>query len=314
MFQFGGQAKPPQGILFDSDFGVTIDSVLALALLHGLEGRKEARVASISINRPGLKAAQLVDVIEKFYASATTGPAAMFFVGTPIGLIADGTPKIAYASLLEKYPPRIKAVNDTAEPAILLRNALTAQYDGTAVIVLSGPATNLAALLALRGGPELVAQKVKLLSVVEAGLAADPSAADRVLTEWPSPIVAVRKDAARQILFPASSIEKDFAYTPNQPIADAYRAFHAMPYDAETPALAAALYAARPKEGYWKLSDPVAGKKLRYLVPDPSQSENILTAYTQLASAKPVARVPRKPVVDDAEKDLTDKPVSKPKP
>jgi hypothetical protein len=284
-------------------------------LLHGLEGRKEARLASISINRPGLKAAQLVDAVEKFYASANTGPAALFFVGTPIGLIADGSPKISYASVLDKYPPRIKSVNDTAEPAILLRNALSAQYDESAVVVLSGPATNLASLLALRGGPELVAQKVKLLSLVEAGLALDPAAADRVLSGWPSPIVAVKMDAGEQVPFPASSIEKDFAYNPNHPVADAYRAFHAMPYDAPTPAMAAALYAVRPKEGYWKLSDPVPGKKLRYLIPDPAQTENILTAYTQLASAKPVSRVPKRPVVDDAaEKDITEKPVSKPKP
>src|SRR5260370_26921107 len=99
MFQFPGQGKPAQGILLDCDFGTTIDTVLALALLHGLEGKREARVASISINRPGLKAAQLVDVVEKFYASATTGPAAQFFVGTPIGLVADGKRPVPYAPL-----------------------------------------------------------------------------------------------------------------------------------------------------------------------------------------------------------------------
>jgi len=282
MFQFPGQGKPAQGILFDSDFGATIDTVLALALLHGLEAKREARVASISINRPGLKAAQLCDVIEKFYASATTGPLAQFVVGTPVGLIANGDAPVPYANLLAAT--RIKSVNDTAEPATLLRNVLTAQYDKTAVVVLSGPPTNLAAILNLNGGRALVEQKVKLLSIAGD---VDPS----FLSKWPTPIAIARKEIGTQVLFPASSIETDFAYAPNHPIADAYRAYHAMPYDAPTCAMAAALYGARPKEGYFQLSG-------RYLVPDPTQSEKLLAAYTQLASAKPVPRVPRKPVVD----------------
>jgi hypothetical protein len=303
MFQFPGQGKPPQGILLDCDFGSTIDTILALALMHGLEGKREARVASISINRPGLKAAQLVDVIEKFYASANTGPFAQFFVGTPIGLVADGKAPVAYAPLLEKYPPRIASMNDTAEPAVLLRNTLTAQYDQSAIIVLSGPATNLAALLALRSGPELVRQKVKLLSVAAAEL--DPS-----LNDWPTPIVLAKPDAGSEVLFPAASIEKDFAYNPDHPIAAAYRALGKMPYDATTQVMAAVLSAARPKEGYFKLSEPA--KNCRYLIPDPAQKEKLLTAYMELASAKPVARIRRPVQQDDITIPEKKKPDSKP--
>ena len=36
----------------------------------------------------------------------------------------------------------------------------------------------------------------------------------------------------------------------------AYRAYRAMPYDAPAVAMAAALYAVRPQENYFKLSDP----------------------------------------------------------
>jgi hypothetical protein len=300
MFQFPGQGKPAQGILFDSDFGSGIDTVLALALLHGLESKREARVASLSINRPGFKAAQLVDVIEKFYASATTGPFAQFFVGTPIGLIADSKAPVPYAALLEKYPPRITSINDTAEPAVLLRNILTAQYDQSAIVVLAGPPTNLAALLAIKGGRELVAQKVKLLSIAAPAL-------DPALANWPTPIVIARKDVGTETLFPATSIEKDFAYNPDHPIAAAYRAFGKMPYDASTQVMAAVLQAARPKESYFKLSD--ATKNCRYLISDPAQKDKLLLAYTELASAKPVQRAPRRPVLDDNVEEK--KPVSK---
>jgi hypothetical protein len=306
MFQFPGQGKPAQGILFDCDFGSTADTVLALALLHGLEGKKEARVAAISINRPGFKAVELVDVIEKFYASATTGPAAQFAVGTPIGLIADSSAPVPYAKLFDKYTPRLKSINDTAEPAVLLRNVLTAQYDQSAVVVLSGPCTNLAALLALKGGSDLVQQKVKLLTIAATTLPTE-------LSNWPTPIVIAKPDVGNQVRFPAASIEKDFAYNPSHPIADAYRSYQAMPYDAPTQAMAAILYGVRPKETYFKLSEPT--KNVRYLIPDPTQTEALQTVYIQLASAKPVPRAFRRPPQDEVDENIKkdDKPVSKSK-
>ncbi len=74
--------------------------MLGLALLHGFDGKIQARVVAITISRSNLKSAQLCDVIEKFYASATTGIAAQFFQGLPIGLLTgnklnDDTPILA---------------------------------------------------------------------------------------------------------------------------------------------------------------------------------------------------------------------------
>ena len=40
--------RPPVGVIFDCHMGSRIDDVLALALLYGLEGKNEARVASRS--------------------------------------------------------------------------------------------------------------------------------------------------------------------------------------------------------------------------------------------------------------------------
>ena len=66
-----------------------------------------------------------------------------------------------------------------------------------------------------------------------------------------------RMRLARRSNFPGASIDKEFAdAAPDNPVADAYRAWQAMPYDAPSWAMAAALYAARPKEGYFKLSGP----------------------------------------------------------
>jgi hypothetical protein len=89
-----------------------------------------------------------------------------------------------------------------------------------------------------------------------------------------------------------------------------------MPYDAPSGALAAALYAGRPKEGYFKVSEPgvvtvredgalafapAAQGKHQMLSVDPAQKEKVIQAYVELCSAKPV--VPqrfRPPVAADA--------------
>src|ERR1035438_5667603 len=54
-----------------------------------------------------------------------------------------------------KFARNIVKMNDTADPVALIRNALSAQFDQNAIVLLTGPATNLAGLLALPGAPPL---------------------------------------------------------------------------------------------------------------------------------------------------------------
>jgi inosine-uridine nucleoside N-ribohydrolase len=309
--QLGG--KPPVGILFDSDIGVRIDSVLALALLYGLEGKSEARVIGLSVSIPNLGAAQFCEVAGRFYAGGPAGPAKSLH-GLPIGLATDSKVTVdTHAVNQTAIRPNIQTVKDTADPRVLIRNALTAQYSQNAVIVCAGPATNLAAVLELGGAKDLIAQKVRFLAIAagaypdggpESHIAANVAAAKRVFAEWPTPVVASDID----VLFPGESIEKDFAYTHHHPIADAYRAYRPLPYDAAALDMSAVLYAVRPNEGYFKLSEPgtiavddegrtrfaaSSNGKHRYLIADPEQKQRILKAYIELASAKPVDHTPK---------------------
>ena len=81
-----------------------------------------------------------------------------------------------------------------------------------------------------------------------------------------------------------------------------------MPYDAPASDMAAVLYAVRPQETYFKLSEPgkisvqddgrtkftpAADGKHRYLILDPAQKDRIIKTYTEMASAQPVVRAPR---------------------
>jgi len=326
--QFSGQGKPPLGIIFDSAMGASIDSALALALLYGLEGKGAARLTSISVSKSNLKAAAFCEAVGRFYAGATSPEFRAFFRGLPVGMAVDGrmsedTPMLTVP--LEKmnaegapvYTHGIHKVNDTAEVTALIRNAFTAQQDQNCVVVLGGPATNLIKVLDLPGVKEVITRKVRFLAVAggaypdgppEFNIQNDIAAAKKLFAEWPTPIVASGYEIGDALRFPAASIEKDFAWTSAHPVVDAYRAYKPMPYDAPTWDMAVVLYAVRPEEGYFKLSEPGTIRvlddgrtkftaspdgKQRYLILDSDQKDRIVKVYTEMASAKPVPRAPR---------------------
>lgn len=287
--QLSETEKPAVGVLFDADIGSGIDSVLALALLYGLEGREEARVASISVSNSSLRAAAFCDAVRRFYASATPG---FFARGMAIGL-ADGEPARDAPFLtaaMSKLNTGIRDINDTADPATLIRNVLMAQHDQNAVVVVAGSAANVVKTMDLRGVKDLIARKAQFLV-----FAGEPDGARRLFAEWPTPIVICGREIGEATLFPASSIEKDFAWATDHPVVAAYRAYQPMPYDAPTRAMAAVLYAVRPEEEYFKIA--LEGRARR-LMDDPDQRKRLLMAYTAVASAKPVAKKPRAPLAD----------------
>jgi hypothetical protein len=329
-FQFPGQGKPPIGIVFDSDLGNGIDDALALAMLYGFEGKNEARLISTSTTKSCLRAAAFCDALAKFYTPQATvsGPFAAFQrPAPPIGMADNGrmpedTP-VLKAVLGKKtpdgkpvYPYSIQKMNDTADPTALIRNAFTAQNDENCLVVLAGPATNLVRVLDFPGNAELIKRKVKFLAVAagsypegrpDFNVKTDVAAAKRLFAEWPTPIVAAGAEVGAALPFPGGAIDKDFAWAPDHPIADAYRAFHAMPYDAPAPAMAAMLYAVHP-DVYFKLSDPGTIGVLedgrtrftpspegrhRHLIVDAAQKEQVIQTYVEMASAKPTVRAPR---------------------
>lgn len=327
--QFPGTGKPPAGIIFDCDMGNSIDDALAMALLYGLDGKNEVRVVSVSVSKSNLKSAALCEAIGRFYSGAVSGAFNAAGRTLPVGMSTEGkmpedTPMLT-VPLAKKTPEGtplyghgIEHLNDTAETPALIRNAFTSQHDQNSIVVLTGPATNLARVLALPGVKELISRKVRYLSLMggsflpnadpEFNIKMDIAAAKRVFAEWPTPIVASPFEVGEALLFPAESIEKDFAWSPAHPVVDAYRAYKSMPYDAETWDMTAMLYAARPNEGYFKLSEPgtitvlddgrtkftsSAEGKHRYLILDQAQKDRIIKTYRELASAKPVPRAPR---------------------
>jgi hypothetical protein len=269
-------------------------------MLLGYGARREVRVASLSVSRNNLRIAAFCELMSRFYGGAST-----------IGMANGGAPSTTVSpmlqAVLEKQTPEGKPsytrtvdhLNDTADPVALIRNALTAQQDQNATVILAGSPVNLLGVLALPEGKQLIQKKVRALVV--AAPFEDSQGMSRLLGDWPGAVIFADEELGLLLSFPAASIERDFAWSSSHPMVDAYRAARPMPYDAPAAAMAAALYAAHPDESYFMLSEPgvmqmmAGGAKFtanargshRQLMVDAAAKESVVNAYRQIVSTKP---------------------------
>jgi inosine-uridine nucleoside N-ribohydrolase len=211
--------------------------------------------------------------------------------------------------------PRRMALGAAPDAVGVLRRALADEKDQAVTIVQVGFSTNLARLLdsppddtSPLKGSELAAKKVRLLVAMaghfppaqpEFNVATDIPSAQRVFAEWPSHVVFSGFEVGVALPFPARSIEHDFSWVRDHPVAEAYRNYMHMPYDRPTWDLTAALYAVRPDSGYFNLSpngtvvvddkghthfSPSEAGRHQYLILEESQKPKTLEALILLAS------------------------------
>jgi inosine-uridine nucleoside N-ribohydrolase len=276
--QLPAQAVP---VIFDTDMGNDMDDALALAMLHALVDRGEAEIVAVTITKDNPFVAPYIDLVNHFYGRP----------GIPIGVPHSGIapedgpnrPDLGRHSYTRpvverRHPggayvyPRRLAPGDGAPAAEVLRRALAAAEDSSVVVIQVGFSTNLARLLdsdpdavSPLSGRDLVARKVRLLSVMagsfthaqlqaEYNIRRDIPAARKLFAEWPTPLVVSGFEIGAALRYPAQSIERDYNYVEDHPIAESYRHFQEMPYDKATYDLTSVLYALRPEAGYFDLS------------------------------------------------------------
>ena len=313
---------PPVQIIFDTDIGNDVDDVLALSLLHSLESRGQCHLLAVTVTKPDEIACPFVDAINHFYGRPEI----------PIGftrsrLKNDPSKFLLLADLKDagkpRYPHRLKRSSDAPAATALLRKTLSRQPDGSVVLVQVGYFSNLAALLDTPGdsfsrldGRALVLQKVRYLSVMagafqaigdnqhflEYNVTQDLPAARKLAQSWPTPIVWSGFEIGIAVPYPAVSIERDFAYVPHHPAAEAYRLYNPPPHERPTWDLTSALYAVMPDRGYFGLSPqgrvtiepdgftrfmPEPNGRDRYLTLDETQKPRLREALVQLASQPP---------------------------
>jgi inosine-uridine nucleoside N-ribohydrolase len=299
----------PVPVIYDTDMGNDIDDALALAVLHALESRGEARLLAVTITKDNPWAAAYVDLVNTFYGRGHV----------PVGVVAKGktpedSPYIRVPAEARNadgtlvYPRRVKDGGEALDAVALLRRVLSDQKDGSVVMVQVGFSTNFARLL--ETDRELIAKKVRVLSIMagqfptgpaEYNVKTDLASAKTLFAQWPTPIVASGFEIGQAIRYPARSIENDYKYVEHHPIAHAYRLYQKMPYDRQTWDLTAALYAVRQDRGYFGLSPEgtisvdgegrthfTAGPgRHRYLTVNEVQKAKTLEALIQLASQPP---------------------------
>jgi inosine-uridine nucleoside N-ribohydrolase len=296
-------------------------------MLHALHDRNACRLLAVTLTNDHPDTAPLVEVIDRFYrhgdvpiGRATNGkPAGSDYLKT-VHLQDDGRPRYERTSKTSAdFPPALE----------VLRRTLAAQPDGSVTIVQVGFSSNLADLL--KSGPdafstlpgiELVKRKVKLLSIMaghfrptqgeapfkEYNVTGDLPATIALAESWPTPVVWSGFEIGAAVAYPATSIERDFAYVPHHPVADAYRLYLPFPYDRPSWDLTSVLHAVHPDRGYFTLSppgrvtvepdgvtrfEPAEGGRDRHLIlENDAQRARVLEALVQLASQPPTPATP----------------------
>jgi len=312
----------PIRLIFDTDIGDDVDDVLALSVLHALQTRGDCELLAVTITKNDPLAGPFVDAMNTFYGRPNI----------PIGFTRSGLgnepSKFLQLARTQddakpRYPHRLQQSSDAPPATQLLRQTLSGQPDRSVVVVQVGYFSNLAALLESPAdsfssltGVELVRKKVKFLSVMagafqsignnkhflEYNVTQDLPASKKVAKDWPTPIIWSGFEIGIAVPFPAASIERDFAYVPHHPAAEAYYLYNPPPHERPTWDLTSALYAVLPDRDYFNLSPPgqvaIEADGFTRFAPDPqgrdrflvlneTQASRVKEALVQLASQPP---------------------------
>ncbi len=310
--QTAAVAAEPVRLILDTDIGNDIDDALALALIHALENRGEVRLLAVTITKDNRYCAPFVDLVNTFYGRP----------GIPIGVVHQGktpndSPMIQLPAQRRDatgnyvYPHRIQDGSQAQEAVPLLARTLAEQPDHSVTIAQIGFSTNLARLLKTPGGRDLAQRKVKVLYLMagnfvkpepEYNVYTDPDSAKILFKEWPTPMIFSGFEVGLAVLFPYETIQKDFGYIANHPIAEAYRIYVPKPEDHPAWDPTAVLEAIRPDRGYFDLGPagrvrlgiknvtiftPDAQGNCRYLIVNREQAARVRELLGALVSEPP---------------------------
>lgn len=238
-------------VIFETDMGNDIDDALALDLLYKGMDAGHIRLLGISLNKRSDTAFEFIDLMNTWY-----GYPDIPIAYTPDAVISDEGDYTAPVCALKSSNgsplfKRSRKAGSWEDPVAMYRRLLASQPDNSVVVISVGFSGNLAALL--ESGPdavspltgkELVARKVDYFSVMagsfgtkkraEFNVINDIPSARKFFAECPSPIVLTPFEIGKQVVYPGRSIESDFGWAERHPMVEAYKAYHAMPYDRPT--------------------------------------------------------------------------------
>ncbi len=316
------QTPAPIPVIFDTDPGNDIDDVLALQMLLNYHNKGVIDLLGIGIGKMYPRSIDYIDAycrlngqgempIGYVYQGANPNPEQGDYVGVTLDTLIDGRHIL--------FPER--SIADSLPEGYKLYRRLLAQADDASVVFIAvGPYTNVARLLDSPAdeispltGVELVAKKVKLLSVMggtynddtfnnpEWNIMQDLDASKTLFARWPTQLVASGSEVGVRILYPASSVLADFKGGEQAPLCVSYKAYLPMPYDRPTWDLTSVLYAVEPgdsrlgisepgtitiaEDGYSRFT-PVEGGKHRFLKVDPNDIPAVVDRLVEVCAGK----------------------------
>jgi len=302
-------------LIVETDMGNDIDDAIALDILYKYADAGLVDIAAIGNHKYSPTATEYIDIMNCWYGYPNIPMARS---NTPVINIAapDYTLPVVYSDIYprHRYLPKLST-------QVKLYRRILAKADDRSVVVLSlGFATELAKLLdspaddiSPLSGRELVARKVKMLSIMAGSYGAkkraefnvknDIPAMKKVFAEWDTPIVQNPFELGKQVMFPASAITNGLAWAEHHPLADGYVNYHAMPYDRPTWDVLSAIYIFHPEmftadlkgtvtvddKGYTDFEPSESGKHIVLSLTD-AQASALLEHMLKLTSAQPKKR------------------------
>lgn len=310
----------PIAVIIDTDMGNDIDDALALDMVYKYVDMGKFNLLGIMNNKDSQYSTAFIDIMNTWYG----------YPNVPIGKIENGVvidDYVNYATnvcnLKKEGKPLFEqsiADHSTLKDAhILYREILAKQPDQSVTIISIGFSTNIARLLDTPAdkhsdltGKELVAAKVKLLSVMAGSLVTNPRkefnvvhdipAAQKVFAEWPSNIVVAPFELGVKVQFPASCIQNDFDWGMEHPLVVGYNNYRPMPYNRATWDLMSVLYVAEQNsdmltssvQGSIIVTDeaitvftPETNGKHKYLTINEEQAKSIKKYFIDLITKRP---------------------------
>ncbi|MRS60190.1 nucleoside hydrolase [Larkinella terrae] len=201
--------KKTVSIILDTDIGPDYDDVGAMAVLHALADKGEARPLAVIASNKHELVVPTIDVLNTYFGrpnlptGVTKGP----------GVVDPAWQKWP-EMLVATYPHKIQSSNDAPDAVTTYRRILAKQPNGSVTIVTVGFLSNMANLLDSKpdqysklDGKALVKQKVKeLVSMAgafpkgrEFNVYKDSVASEKAFANWPTPVIFSGFEIGKQI-------------------------------------------------------------------------------------------------------------------